>query len=81
LSQARFIEREPEALAGWLARIPAVRFSKPLSSFSEKVRDPSFFREPLVWTKEDYAFGRFLARLILHRDIRSSWDNRLRAIL
>lgn len=75
-SQIWFIEREPEVLIRWLGRIPEVRSLDSLRTFLEKARDPLFFREPLVWKKEDYAFGRFLIRLVFHRDIRSSWDNR-----
>ena len=80
LSQIGFIERTPDALAEWLGRIPEVGSTGPLCSFLEKVRDPLAFREPLVWKKEDYAVGRFLVRLVLHRDIRSSWDKQRPAI-
>ncbi len=81
LSQIWFVEREPEVLIRWLDRIPEVRSSPFLRAFLEKVRDPLFFREPLVWKKEDYAFGRFLVRLVFHWDIRSRWDNRSGVVL
>lgn len=76
LSQVGFLENDPEILAGWLEQIPEIRSSAALQGFLEKIRDPFFFREPLIGKKEDYAFGRFLVRLLLHRDIRSKWDNR-----
>ena len=79
-SQIGFIEREPEALFGRLSRIPEIRASSSLQAFAEKARDPLFFQEPLVGKKEDYAFGRFLVRLVLHRDIRSKWDSRFSAV-
>ena len=76
LSQIGFIERDPERLSDWLGGMQEVRSDASLSAFAERVGDPASFEEPWAWKKEDYAFGRFLVRLVFHRDLRSEWDRR-----
>ena len=76
LSQIQLLDRDPERVAARLGSYPVVRADPSLGQFLEKVRDPLFFIEPFDRKKEDYAFGRFLARLLFGWNIRSSWDRR-----
>jgi len=81
-SWIKLLDRDPERLIHRLEAYPRVRKDPAVRIFlRKKAHDPFFFIEPFFWKKEDYAFGRFLVRLLLHRDIRSSWDRRFGAVL
>lgn len=77
LSQMRTLERDPDRLLFWIGQRPLVQGDPLLEKFVAQVRDPNDFRDPLPWRMDDYGFGRFLVRLWVSRDIRSTWDKQM----
>ncbi len=76
LSQTQLLERDPRAIVHEMDKLPKGRLSPELISFLNRMEDSRFLPEAHDVKKEDYAAGRFLVRLILGWDIRSSWDRR-----
>ena len=74
LSQIRYLERDPDRLAGWIEQQPLVQQEPLLKEFAARCREPDRLRDPLPWRMDDYGFGLFLVRLLTGRDIRSAWD-------
>ena len=82
LSQVQLLDRNPKRVIARLEAYPIVHADPRIRQFlQEQVGDPLCFIEPFFGKKEDYAFGRFLVRLVFHRDIRSSWDKRFSTVL
>jgi len=74
LSQLYHLEPDPAALAARLSRNPLVQSNPQLSQFLGTLREGGAFMNPARWQKDDYGFGRFLARLLIRWDIASGWD-------
>lgn len=74
LSQLYFLERHPDRLRVWLKAEERIRGRPGLCAYLEVLGDPAVFGNPLPWQKEDYGFGRFMARLIFGWDVRSGYD-------
>lgn len=74
ISQLYFFERDPERLRSWLESDVRVQQRRYLLDALDLLEDPLLFGDPLPWRKNDYGFGRFMARLIGGRDIRSGYD-------
>ena len=77
LAQLHYLESGPEALVLNGSRHPAIRRDPAVLEFVESLRHKTSVGDPLPWWKDDYGFGRFLARFLLRWDIASSWDKRL----
>lgn len=76
MSQICFIERDPEQAARFLLEDPRVAAGGPLREAVGRFSDPAWFSNPVPWRKNDYAFGRFLARSLFGLDLRSGWERR-----
>lgn len=74
MCQLYHLEPDPEVLLFWLSQHPRVKEEAALREHLERVRQADFFQNPIPWKMDDYGFGRFLIRLVFHRDIRSRWD-------
>lgn len=81
LSQAQFLERDPGTIVHDMNMLFLGTFHEDMKDFLKRVEDPLFLLEPYNGKKEDYAVGRFLMRLLLGWDIRSSWDKRFSRML
>jgi len=73
-SQLYFLEKDPGRLRMWLETDERIRGRKSLSDYLETLKVPGMFGDPLPWQKDDYGFGRFMARLISGWDVRSRFD-------
>jgi hypothetical protein len=74
LSQIWFLERNPQALSSWIGSLPVVAEDPSMMEFLQTVKDPAVFHDPIPWRRDDFGVGRFLLRLLFHRDIRSNWE-------
>jgi len=77
LSQIHFLESDPGMIIRQLERIPQLASVDGISAHLKRFRDAAYFVDPMPWVKDDYSFGRFLARLVLGWDVKSSWERRL----
>ncbi len=74
LSQLYFLEPNVRHLREWLEASPQVESRPGLKGYLEILGGARFLEDPLPWQKDDFGFGRFMARLIGAVDIRSEWD-------
>ncbi len=63
LSQIWFLERQPETLVARIERAPLVNSDPSMLEFLDRVKDPTFFTNPIPWRGENYGWGRFMLRL------------------
>lgn len=80
-SQIQLLDRDPEAIVHAVNNLPSAIRTPELEAFLVRSFDPAFSLEAINWKKEDYAFLRFLLRLILGVDVRSEWDRRFSPVL
>ena len=76
LSQIQFLERDVDALAMWISKVPVVDADPAMVAFLHGLKNPAYFRDPLPWRVDDYGFPKFLMRLLFNWDIQSIWDRR-----
>ncbi len=76
ISQIYHLDRDRERLVSLISEDPVAKQHERMLRFSERFRDGTTFDQPLPWRKDDYGFGRFLARLLFRWDFRSTWDLR-----
>ncbi len=74
MRQLYFLEPDPARLEPWLTASPQLRQRPGLRTQMGLLQDPQFYQSPLPWQKDDYGFGRFMARLMLGINVRSRWD-------
>ena len=74
LSRLRFLESDADWLAAGILQDPLLRGDPAAAPFLSGLADSLKRRDSLPWRKNDYAFGRWLARILLRWDIRSRWD-------
>lgn len=77
LSQLYRLEPDPAVLIPKLSRSPLVQKDPALAKFLATLGEGGIFVDPARRQKDDYAFGRFLGRLLFGWDIASAWDRRL----
>ncbi len=78
--QIYFLERDGKRLEEWLTEAPRMRQRPWLKERWSLLEDIRFYQNPLPWQKDDYGFGRFMARLMLGVDVLSRWDRQGAAV-
>lgn len=81
LSQLYYLEQDPEVLISGLSRSSLVQKDPALARFLATLEEGGIFVDPARRQKDDYAFGRFLGRLLFRWDIASTWDRRFGDLL
>jgi len=74
ISHLYYLEPDPDRLRDWLLTDGRLSGRPELVRYLEVLRNPSIFNDPFPWQKDDYGFGRFMARLLFHWDVRSRFD-------